>query len=109
MYEGDKYHTEPFYNINIYVTGNRIFIISIIKIKNKAIKDFTKRMSYFDKLLPSFSKPAHEVYTRLIYFLKYFLYNPYLIEFPEDHVFFIMPNGLIQKVVRLGQTLTNYR
>lgn len=86
--EGDKYYTEPISQIKIEVIRKGSFKIPDAEIKNKTIRDYSKRLDYFDKIRPSFSNHAYEAYVRLIYFLKYVLYNPYLIEYPKEHAFF---------------------
>ena len=86
--EGDEYYTEPIFQVKIEVIRKGIFKIPDAEVRNKTIKDYKKKIEYFDKLLPKFSNHAYEAYTRLIYFLKYYLYNPYLIEYPREHAFF---------------------
>ncbi len=88
MDEGDEYYTEPIYQIKIEVIRKGIFKIPDAEVINKTTKVFKKRFEYFDKLRPIFAKHAYEAYTRLIYFLKYLLYNPYLVEYPKEHPFF---------------------
>ena len=66
--EGDKYYTEPIYQIKIEVLREGVFKIPDAEVKKKSVKDFSKRIEYFDKLLPIFSEHAHEAYTRMVYF-----------------------------------------
>lgn len=96
--EGDKHFTEPIFEIKIEVSKKGNFDIP----KIEKVQDYEKRIIFFDNILPEFSNVAFEAYSRIIFYLKYVLYNPYLIEYPRDHAFFYNAKWKNEKGEKIG-------